>query len=70
MSSMFRLFVIAPALILAACSSSDDVASSADPSLFLRTDTSLPPFYILVYVNDLVFATADTAGLAYVKSEL
>ncbi|CAI5988824.1 unnamed protein product [Closterium sp. NIES-65] len=37
---------------------------------FLRTDTSLPPFYILVYVNDLVFATADTAGLAYVKSEL
>ncbi|CAI5994296.1 unnamed protein product [Closterium sp. NIES-64] len=44
--------------------------SSADPSLFLRTDTSLPPFYILVYVDDLVFATADTAGLAYVKSEL
>ncbi|CAI7869099.1 unnamed protein product, partial [Closterium sp. NIES-53] len=44
--------------------------SSADPSLFLRTDTSLPPFYILVYVNDLVFATADTAGLAHVKSEL
>ncbi|CAI7831566.1 unnamed protein product [Closterium sp. NIES-53] len=23
---------------------------SADPSLFLRTDTSLPPFYILLYV--------------------
>ncbi|CAI5971986.1 unnamed protein product [Closterium sp. NIES-64] len=44
--------------------------STADPSLFLRTDTSLPPFYILVYVNDLVFATADTAGLAYVKFEL
>ncbi|CAI7797620.1 unnamed protein product [Closterium sp. NIES-53] len=44
--------------------------STADPSLFLRTDTSLPPFYILVYVNDLVFATVDTAGLAYVKSEL
>ncbi|CAI7884544.1 unnamed protein product [Closterium sp. NIES-53] len=34
------------------------------------TDTSLPPFYILVYVDDLVFATADTAGLAHVKSEL
>ncbi|CAI7850893.1 unnamed protein product [Closterium sp. NIES-54] len=34
--------------------------STADPSLFLRTDTSLPPFYILVYVDDLVFATADT----------
>ncbi|CAI7794460.1 unnamed protein product [Closterium sp. NIES-54] len=44
--------------------------STADPSLFLRTDTSMPPFYILVYVDDLVFATADTAGLAYVKSEL
>ncbi|CAI7814275.1 unnamed protein product, partial [Closterium sp. NIES-53] len=44
--------------------------STADPSLFLRTDTSLPPFYILVYVGDLVFATANTAGLAYVKSEL
>ncbi|CAI7841288.1 unnamed protein product [Closterium sp. NIES-53] len=42
--------------------------STADPSLFLRTDTSLPPFYILVYVDDLVFATADTAGLAHVKS--
>ncbi|CAI7785182.1 unnamed protein product [Closterium sp. NIES-54] len=45
-------------------------APCADPSLFLRTDTSLPPFYILVYVDDLVFATADTAGLAHVKSEL
>ncbi|CAI7845677.1 unnamed protein product [Closterium sp. NIES-54] len=43
---------------------------TADPSLFLRTDTSLPPFYILVYVDDLVFATSDTAGLAHVKSEL
>ncbi|CAI5970685.1 unnamed protein product [Closterium sp. NIES-65] len=44
--------------------------STADASLFLRTDTSLPPFYILVYVDDLVFATADTVGLAHVKSEL
>ncbi|CAI7858192.1 unnamed protein product [Closterium sp. NIES-53] len=35
--------------------------STADPPLFLCTDTSLPPFYILVYVDDLVFATADTA---------
>ncbi|CAI7811066.1 unnamed protein product [Closterium sp. NIES-53] len=24
--------------------------STVDPSLFLRTDTSLPPFYVLVYV--------------------
>ncbi|CAI5953498.1 unnamed protein product [Closterium sp. NIES-64] len=44
--------------------------STADPSLFLRTDTSLPPFYIILYVDDLVFATADTAALAHVKSEL
>ncbi|CAI5971589.1 unnamed protein product, partial [Closterium sp. NIES-64] len=44
--------------------------STADSSLFLRTDTSLPPFYILVYVDDLVFATADTEALALVKSEL
>ncbi|CAI7780264.1 unnamed protein product [Closterium sp. NIES-54] len=44
--------------------------STADASLFLRTDTALPPFYVLVYVDDLVFATADTAGLAHVKSEL
>ncbi|CAI7898411.1 unnamed protein product [Closterium sp. NIES-53] len=44
--------------------------STADPSLFLRTDTSLPPFYVLVYVDDLVFAIADTAGLAHVESEL
>ncbi|CAI7885809.1 unnamed protein product [Closterium sp. NIES-53] len=44
--------------------------STADPSLFLRTDTSLLPFYILVYVDDLVFATADTKALTLVKSEL
>ncbi|CAI7742778.1 unnamed protein product [Closterium sp. NIES-53] len=44
--------------------------STADPSLFLRTDASLPPFYVLVYVDDLVFATADTEALAHVKSEL
>ncbi|CAI7889786.1 unnamed protein product, partial [Closterium sp. NIES-54] len=44
--------------------------STADPSLFLRTDTTLPPFYVLVYVDDLVFATADSEALAHVKSEL
>ncbi|CAI7744809.1 unnamed protein product [Closterium sp. NIES-54] len=44
--------------------------ATADPSLFLRTDTSLPPFYVLVYVDDLVFATADTEALTLVKSEL
>ncbi|CAI7857453.1 unnamed protein product [Closterium sp. NIES-54] len=44
--------------------------SSADPSLFLRTNTTLPPFYVLVYVDDLVFATADTKALALVKAQL
>ncbi|CAI7855281.1 unnamed protein product [Closterium sp. NIES-53] len=44
--------------------------STSDPSLFLRTDTTLPPFYVLVYVDDLVFATADTEALAHVKSKL
>ncbi|CAI7880272.1 unnamed protein product [Closterium sp. NIES-54] len=44
--------------------------STADPSLFLRTDATRPPFYVLVYVDDLVFATADTEALAHVKSEL
>ncbi|CAI7784832.1 unnamed protein product [Closterium sp. NIES-53] len=43
---------------------------TTDSSLFLRTDTTLPPFYVLVYVDDLVFATADTEALAHVKSEL
>ncbi|CAI7782111.1 unnamed protein product [Closterium sp. NIES-54] len=44
--------------------------STADPMLFLRTNTSLPPFYVLVYVYDLVFASADTEALTLVKSEL
>ncbi|CAI7795757.1 unnamed protein product, partial [Closterium sp. NIES-53] len=44
--------------------------STADSSLFLRIDTLLPPFYVFVYVDDLVFATADTEALALVKSEL
>ncbi|CAI7838957.1 unnamed protein product [Closterium sp. NIES-53] len=44
--------------------------STSDPSLFLRSDTILPPFYILVYVDDLVFATANTQALALVKAEL
>ncbi|CAI7886611.1 unnamed protein product [Closterium sp. NIES-54] len=44
--------------------------STADPSLFLRTSTSLPPFYVLVYVDDLVFAFADTEALTLVKLKL
>ncbi|CAI7771615.1 unnamed protein product [Closterium sp. NIES-54] len=42
----------------------------ADPSLFLRTDTSLPPFYVLVYVDNLVFATADSEALTLVNHSL
>ncbi|CAI7843232.1 unnamed protein product [Closterium sp. NIES-53] len=44
--------------------------STADPSLFLCTDTTLPPFFVLVYIDDLVFATADTEALAHMKSEM
>ncbi|CAI7836277.1 unnamed protein product, partial [Closterium sp. NIES-53] len=44
--------------------------STSDPSLFLHNDATLPSFYVLVYVDDLVFATADTEALAHVKSEL
>ncbi|CAI7899979.1 unnamed protein product [Closterium sp. NIES-53] len=44
--------------------------SSADPSLFLRTDTTPLSFYVLVYVDDLIFAPADTEAPAHVKSEL
>ncbi|CAI7844783.1 unnamed protein product, partial [Closterium sp. NIES-53] len=43
--------------------------STSDPSFFLHTDTTLPPFYVLVYVDDLVFATADTEALAHVKAQ-
>ncbi|CAI7812745.1 unnamed protein product [Closterium sp. NIES-53] len=42
--------------------------STADPSLFLRTNTLLPPFYVLVYIDDLVFATTDTKALTIVKA--
>ncbi|CAI7759673.1 unnamed protein product, partial [Closterium sp. NIES-53] len=44
--------------------------ATADPSLFLRTDTSLPPFSVLVYVDDLVFATAHTEALTLVMFDL
>ncbi|CAI7779064.1 unnamed protein product [Closterium sp. NIES-53] len=42
--------------------------ATADLSLFLCTNTSLPPFYVLVYVDDLVFATAHIEALTLVKS--
>ncbi|CAI7797657.1 unnamed protein product, partial [Closterium sp. NIES-53] len=37
---------------------------------FLRTNTTLPPFYVLVFVDDLVFATVDTEALDPEKAEL
>ncbi|CAI7927444.1 unnamed protein product [Closterium sp. NIES-54] len=42
--------------------------SSADPSLFVRRGST--PFFVLVYVDDLVFATADRVALADMKLEL
>ncbi|CAI7797924.1 unnamed protein product, partial [Closterium sp. NIES-54] len=45
-------------------------SATADPSQFLRINTSLPTFYVLVYDDDLVFATADTEALTLVKSGL
>ncbi|CAI7828643.1 unnamed protein product [Closterium sp. NIES-53] len=56
-----------PSFIVSFPAGSGFTPSTADPSLFLRSDTSLPPFYILVYVNDLVFVTADTDALTLVK---
>ncbi|CAI7873473.1 unnamed protein product [Closterium sp. NIES-54] len=40
------------------------------PVAFLCTNTSLPPFYVIVYVDDLVFSTASIEALTLVKSEL
>ncbi|CAI7855523.1 unnamed protein product, partial [Closterium sp. NIES-54] len=51
-----RLFGFAPA--------------TTDPSQFLRTDTSLPPFYVLVFVDNLIFATIDTEALTLKKSKM
>ncbi|CAI7792758.1 unnamed protein product [Closterium sp. NIES-53] len=46
----------------------DFFASSADPSLFVRRGST--PFFVLVYVDDLVFATPDQRALASVKDEM
>ncbi|CAI7831737.1 unnamed protein product [Closterium sp. NIES-53] len=42
--------------------------STSDPSLFLRIGTTLPPFYVLMYVDDLVFA-ADTEALTHITRD-
>ncbi|CAI7808607.1 unnamed protein product [Closterium sp. NIES-54] len=46
----------------------DFFPSSADPSLFVRRGST--PFFVLVYVDDLVFANPDRRALASVKEEL
>ncbi|CAI7891220.1 unnamed protein product [Closterium sp. NIES-54] len=46
----------------------DFFPSSADPSLFVRRGST--PFFVLVYVDDLVVATPDRRALAFVKEEL
>ncbi|CAI7887037.1 unnamed protein product [Closterium sp. NIES-53] len=38
--------------------------STADPSLFLRTDTSLPPFYVLVYRFGFHFSSPQPTPLS------
>ncbi|CAI7899296.1 unnamed protein product [Closterium sp. NIES-53] len=43
--------------------------STVDQSLFLCTYTSLPPFYFLVYIDDLVFATGDTEALTLITRD-
>ncbi|CAI7753490.1 unnamed protein product [Closterium sp. NIES-53] len=42
--------------------------SSSDPSLFVHRGST--PFFVLVYVDDLVFATTDRVALADVKLDL
>ncbi|CAI7861099.1 unnamed protein product [Closterium sp. NIES-54] len=46
----------------------DFIPSSADPSMFIHR--GLTPFFVVVYVVDLVFATPDRCALASVKEEL
>ncbi|CAI7772559.1 unnamed protein product [Closterium sp. NIES-53] len=46
----------------------DFFPSSADPSLFVRRGST--PFFILVYLDDLVFATPNRRALTSMKEEL
>ncbi|CAI7920525.1 unnamed protein product, partial [Closterium sp. NIES-54] len=46
----------------------DFFPSSADPSLFVPHGST--PFFVLVYVDDLVFTTPDRRALASMKEEL
>ncbi|CAI7803735.1 unnamed protein product [Closterium sp. NIES-53] len=54
--------------VAAASTALDFFTSSADPSLFVRRGST--SFFVLVYVDDLVFATPDRRALASVKEEL
>ncbi|CAI7869647.1 unnamed protein product, partial [Closterium sp. NIES-53] len=44
--------------------------STAHPSLFLRTDTSLPPFYVLVYVGDLITRDKARRTITWIQSHM
>ncbi|CAI7913036.1 unnamed protein product [Closterium sp. NIES-54] len=46
----------------------DFFPSSADPSLFVHRGST--PFFVLVYIDDLVFTTPNRRTLASVKEEL
>ncbi|CAI7880966.1 unnamed protein product [Closterium sp. NIES-53] len=54
--------------VAAALATLEFFPSSADPSLFVRRGST--PFFVLVYVDDMVFATPDRCALACVKEEL
>ncbi|CAI7861847.1 unnamed protein product [Closterium sp. NIES-53] len=43
--------------------------SFSSSTIPVSSHTSLPPFYVLVYVEDLVFATADTEALALITRD-
>ncbi|CAI7869935.1 unnamed protein product [Closterium sp. NIES-53] len=46
----------------------DFLSSSADPSLFVRRDST--PFFVLVYIDNLVFTTPNRHALASMMEEL
>ncbi|CAI7927059.1 unnamed protein product, partial [Closterium sp. NIES-54] len=66
-----RVRILVCALRASQCGGVSEVHCCWDSdTVFLRTDTTLPPFYVLVYVDDLVLATVDMEALALVKAEL
>ncbi|CAI7855800.1 unnamed protein product [Closterium sp. NIES-53] len=56
------------ATLCSTLSDPDFQPSSADPLLFVRRGST--PFFVLVYIDDLVFASGDRVALADMKREL